>query len=99
MIWENLSAADLSTAGLLGLAVLFVMLGLLIPRWVVTQMRRDRDDRLAEARSETSDWKVAYQASEEARAVQAKQLGELLELAKTTDHFIRSLPQVKKVET
>lgn len=91
MIWGDFSATDLSAAGLVAIAVLMVFLGLLIPRWVFTQLRTDRDTRLAEAREEIGDWKSAYQTAEEARALQAQQLGELQELAKTTDQFIRSL--------
>lgn len=91
MGFAEFSATDLSAAGLLALAVLMVFLGMLIPRYVFNQMRADRDARLAEAREEINDWKTAYHASEEARALQAQQLGELLELAKTTDQFIRSL--------
>ena len=91
MNWGTFSATDLSAASLLSIAVLLVFLGGLIPRYVYNQMRADRDARLAESREEISDWKAAYQANEESRALQAQQLGELLELAKTMDAFIRSL--------
>lgn len=81
----------MSAAGLLALAVLLVFLGWLVPKSIVAEIRRDRDARLAEARDEINDWKTAYHTADEARGLQAQQLGELLELAKTTDQFIRSL--------
>lgn len=92
------SATEWSAAGLLSLAVLLILWGKLVPKSVVNDIRNDRDARLVEARSETDDWKVAYQAVEEARRLQAQQLGELLELAKTTDHLIRSLDKARKVD-
>lgn len=87
----GLSAIDMSAAGLLALAVLLVFLGWLVPKSIVAEIRKDRDARLAEARDEINDWKSAFHASEESRALQARQLGELQELAKMTDAFIRSL--------
>lgn len=89
-MWESFPIA-LDTWGLPGVVLLLVLFGGLIPRWVFNQMRADRDARLAEAREEIGDWKTAYHANEESRALQARQLGELLELAKTMDAFIRSL--------
>jgi hypothetical protein len=86
-----LSATDLSAAGLLALAVLLILWGRLVPKSVVEDIRTDRDNRLAESKAEIEDWKSAFQAAEESRALQGHQIGELLELAKTTDAFIRSL--------
>lgn len=91
MSFGGFSATDLSAAGLLALAVLLILWGQLVPKSVVRDLRSDRDARLAESKAEITDWKTAYQASEEVRALQAQQLGELQELAKTTDAFIRSL--------
>lgn len=91
MTWGAFSATDLSAAGLVAIAVLLLFLGGLIPRWVFTQMKKDRDDRLAEAKEENTDLWAALRTSEEARELQAKQLGELLELSKAMDQFIRSL--------
>lgn len=91
MNWEGFSATDLSAAGLLSLAVLLILLGGLIPRYVVNQIRQDRDARLAEAREETNNWRAAYRAAEESRSLLSQQVGELQELGKTTDQFIRSL--------
>lgn len=85
------SATDLSAAGLVSIAVLLLFLGQLIPRYVFTSMKADRDARLAEAKEENTDLWAALNTSEEARKLQATQLGELLELAKAMDAFIHSL--------
>lgn len=91
MNWGAFSATDLSAGGLLAIVVLLVLIGALIPRWVFTQMKKDRDERLSEARSENADLWKALNTSEQARELQGTQLGELLELTKTMDQFIRSL--------
>jgi hypothetical protein len=98
MDWGALSALDLSAAGLLAIGVLLIMMGQLVPRRIVTDLRTDRDARIVEARSETDDWKAAYHDEHEARRLQGEQIGELLELAKTQDQFIRSLQNAKKVD-
>lgn len=87
----GMSFSDISSVGTLGLVVILILLGWLVPRKVVKDMRDDRDARLVEARSETANWQKAYQAVDQARELQAVQLGQLLELAKTTDQFIRTL--------
>lgn len=86
-----LSFQDVSAVGTLLLVVILVLLGWLVPRKVVKDIRDDRDARIVEARTETTNWQKAYQASDEARELQAQQLGQLLELARTTDQFIRTL--------
>lgn len=85
------SVQNLSAVGTLLLVVVLILFGLLVPRKVVKDMRDDRDARLVEARVETSNWQKAYQASDQARELQAEQLKNLLELARTTDQFIRTL--------
>lgn len=87
------SVDNVSSVGTLLLAVILVLSGWLVPRKVVSDLRKDRDARLQDARTETANWQKAYQASDAARELQASQLGQLMELAKTTDQFIRTLQQ------
>jgi hypothetical protein len=75
-------ASVLTVGGLLGLAVLLVLTGRLVPR-------RTLVDKIAEAER----WREAYEHAEEARAEQAEQIGELVELARTTHAAIASLPR------
>lgn len=89
--FAGFSVQDISAVGTLLLVVILVLLGWLVPRKVVQDLRDDRDTRLVDARSETANWLKAYQASDAARELQAEQLRQLLELARTTDQFIRTL--------
>lgn len=93
------SALDLSAAGLLAIAILLILIGKLVPRSVVQDMRTDRDSRLTEARHEIQNWKSAYETEAESRRLQAHQLGELLELAKVTEHFVRSLQEAARKDS
>lgn len=72
---------DLSPWGLVGIAVLFILLGRLVPRSTLLDARKDRDS-----------WRTAHEVSEKARAELAQSVHDLLEHARTTDAFIRSLP-------
>jgi hypothetical protein len=71
--------------------ILLILAGRLVPRRVVSDIRSDRDDRIAEMREEVLTWRTAYETSEKAREVIQNQFGELLELARTTDQFIRAI--------
>lgn len=73
---------DISAAGLLALAILLILMGKLVPRSVVDQIRTDRDQQLTAAREEISNWRTAYMASEESRSLQSQQVAELLELGR-----------------
>lgn len=79
---DGLPIAQLGPTGLLGILILLILLGRLVPR-------RTLEDVIAEK----NDWKAAYEQEREARAVGAAQVDELLEHARTTDAFIRALPQ------
>lgn len=70
-------------SAVLGLVVRAVVKGDLIPRRTYDDMLRDRDN-----------WRAAHQTSELARAELAGQGRELLEHARTTDAFIRSVSAV-----
>lgn len=97
MNWiATIPAANLTASALLGLAVLLVFSGLLIPRWVVTQIKANADANTAQAQREADNWKAAYQAVATARELQSKQLDDLLELARTQDQFIRALPAASR---
>lgn len=72
--------------GLLTLAVWLIFTGRLVPRSVVDDIRRERDD-----------WKDAARESEAARAEDRAQVRELLEVARTTEHVLTSLPRPGEV--
>lgn len=67
----------LTPPALLGIAVLMLMLGRLVPRATLT-------DKIAEAEK----WRLAYEAERKARVTSDAQTVELLELAKTTHSLL-----------
>lgn len=71
----------LAPSALAGICVLLILLGRLVPRRTLEDAMHDRDM-----------WRAAHMISEQARAEGAAQVEELLEHARTTDAFIRSLP-------
>lgn len=78
-----------SALGPIGVIVLAAMLpylqlarGKLVPR---ASLEDERED--------TKHWRDAHNLSEQARLTSAAQVDELLEHARTTDAFIRSLPR------
>jgi hypothetical protein len=82
-------------------AVLAVWRGYLVPKSTVDKMDATvirvetvQEKRLAESLTREQEWKAAWMASEQARQLQTSQLADLLELARTTDAFIRGLRQV-----
>lgn len=81
----GLSIADvpishLTPYGLVGITILLILTGRLIPRRTLDDALHDRDE-----------WRAAHRISETSRAEMAGQVDELLEHARTTDAFIRSL--------
>jgi hypothetical protein len=78
--------------GLLAAVFLMVMWGKLVPRSYLDDVRADRDARLAEKQKEVDTWHLAYDRSEQARRIQAGHLNTLMEVARTTEHVISSLP-------
>lgn len=67
--------------GLVGLVVLMVLRGHLVPRRTYDDMRDERDT-----------WRAAHQISEESRHKAQDQVGELLELSRTAIPLLRALP-------
>lgn len=73
--------------------VVLILRGALVPQSVLRDLRADRDSRIKELAAERDTWRAAHQTSEEARHVAQAQVGELLELSRTADHLLRSLPR------
>lgn len=77
----GIPASVLTPAGLAALPYLLIAFGRLVPRRTLEDAIHDRDE-----------WRAAHRISESARAELAGQVTELLEHARTTDMFIRALP-------
>lgn len=78
--------------GILALVALMVFNGKLVARSVLEDVRKDRDDRLAEMRGIMTTWQNAYISSEAARQVAAGQVNQLLETGRIAEALLRSMP-------
>ena len=74
---EGIPIADLSAPALLGIAVLLLLFGKIVPRTT-----------LADKAAEAERWRLAYEAERDARVISDAQTAQLLELAKTTHNII-----------
>lgn len=74
---DGIPLTNLTPSALLGIAVVLMMFGKLVPRSALT----DKD-------AEVERWRKAYEAEREARATSDAQTAELLEVAKTTHNLI-----------
>lgn len=87
----GLNIAQGGAVALVGLVVLLIYRGHLVPRSVVDDVRKDRDDRLTALVAERDAWREAYRVSENARMESQAQVGELLELSRTAGNVLRAI--------
>lgn len=92
MDFSKLPLATSSATALLGIVLLLVLLGKLVPRSTLEDTREDRDNRLAEKQREVDMWKSAYDRERDTNTELVRQVGTLMEVARTADHVLRSLP-------
>ena len=83
----EIQLVDLTAPTLLGVAILLLLTGRLVPRVFV----KDKEE-------ECLHWREAYEAEREARLTSDGQTIELLELAKTTNALMTALFQVTEAE-
>jgi len=76
----------------LALPYLQMARGKLHPQSTIDRMVDDHVREVADIAHDRDEWRAAHRISETARQVAADQVAELLEHARTTDKFIRSLP-------
>lgn len=88
--WFESVMQPATPVGLVLIAVLLVLSGRIVPRRVVQDLRKDRDDRVQEAREQTAIWREAHRISEEARQKQHDLLHEALEGVHTIAHLLES---------
>lgn len=77
---EGIPITSLSAPAILGLAVILIFLGKIVPRSYYLEKKEESDR-----------WREAYEAEREARSVADSQSRELLELAKTTHSLITAV--------
>lgn len=83
----GLPVVGLTAPFLLGLSVLLLLTGKLIPRRTYDDLRKDRDD-----------WKAAHAKSEETRAELVSHMTVMVEQAKVTESLLRSLGAHRDVQ-
>jgi hypothetical protein len=79
-VLDGIPIKDLTAATLLGICIILILLGRLIPRPTYN-----------EKKEEAERWRLAYETERDARAVSDLQTVELLELAKTTHALISAI--------
>lgn len=99
MDFSKLPLATGSATALLGLVLLLVLLGKLVPRSALDdarkdaeQVRQDRDRALAEKQKEVDLWRSAFINEVGTTRELSSQNSQLMEVARTADHVLRSLP-------
>jgi hypothetical protein len=92
VIVEGLTFDTLAPSALAGLCVLLIFVGRLVPRRAVDDLIREHERVVEDISHDRDEWRAAHRISEAARADAVAQVQELLEHARTTDAFIRSLP-------
>ncbi|MFR0354182.1 hypothetical protein [Streptomyces sediminimaris] len=92
----GLSPTDIGAAALVGVIVLLVLRGQLVPRRQLEDLRADKDRQIDDLRAERDTWRQAHAVSEEARRESQDQAGELLELSRTAGYFFAALPRAAR---
>lgn len=83
-LWLQGGGGTLGAASLVGIFIILVFTGRIVPNSTVMKMLEFREQQIR-------DWRDAYLKSEEARGVQDKQVQELLEHSRTTVRVLESL--------
>lgn len=81
----GITVGELTTATLLGIGILLILTGRLVPRRTYDDALRDRDR-----------WQTAHSVSEEARLTQTRQLDAVLEVGETVKQVMGALDRVRR---
>lgn len=83
---QAVSITDVSSSGLLALVVLLLLMGRLVTRTQLNDLKEDRDH-----------WRHALEVSEEARHESSVHVGKLSDAVRTTQHLVDALGDVTNV--
>lgn len=86
---------QLTVNGLLLFVVFLVVIGFLVPRRTLNDVRTDRDARIKELSDERDEWKAAYFASDKTAREAVGQVQALLEVSRTSESALRAIPPRK----
>jgi hypothetical protein len=97
---DGIPVSTLTPLGLLCLVLAFPYLqlarGKLHPQSTIDRMVAAHNRELEDISHDRGEWRTAHRISETARLEAVGQVHELLEHARTTDQFIRSLPSPQR---
>lgn len=79
--------------GLLALVIVAILLGRLVPRRSLEDVREDRDARLAASEKRGDEWRAAALIQDERNDVLAQQITQLLDSNRTTNALIEGMKQ------
>jgi hypothetical protein len=96
MDWGSLPWANIGATGVLALVVLMILRGAIVPRSTLDDVRADRDARLEEKQREIDALRKTMEDLGTAGVEQSMQITTLLEVARTAQHVLVSLPEVKR---
>lgn len=84
-----------SAAVLLGIVVLLILTGQLVPRRTMRDRIEDRNERISALQRQSDMWQRAYENAMASRHLADNHVGELMEVARTTTHVLNSLPSAE----
>lgn len=96
MGFESLARLPWEGIGIVGVVLILgamVYNGFLVPKSIVADLTSSRDARIKDLAEERDKWEGVANKALEALQVRNEQQAELMELARTTDAFIRALPR------
>lgn len=85
MNFERFFSPDVGAVGILVLVVLLILWGMLLPRSTVRALLAAKDEQITLYRD-------AYEKSAKTVEIQNRQIGQLMEMARTTTHVIEAIP-------
>lgn len=89
---SNLPVIPTSAGAFVGLIVVMILMGWLQPKRNVEKIEAAADRRVKQVESDRDMWKEAYRTEAAVSRELTSQVGSLLEVGRTADHVIRSLP-------
>lgn len=95
-VLESPVIAPISAAALVAFAVFLIFRGWLIPRRSHDDVVKAKDQVIAMWKERGDEYRAAWQSEVETRGIREAQLGELLEIARTTDQVLRALREVSR---
>jgi hypothetical protein len=92
MDWGSLPLQSMGAGTIVVLVVLMVLRGALVPRATLDDVRADRDARLEEKQREIDALRSTVDTLGATCDAQARHVSELLEVGRTAQHVLLSLP-------